>query len=100
VSFTVSGPAMGLIVVSIICIVVVSLSLLFSGFLLLSGTAGRMRQPSIGISKETQIAIRMAWSGIILVANVIIFVGAITMRRLQNYSLSTDLPVTNCVNPL
>jgi len=99
---TVRGPATGLIVVSIICIVVVSLAMLFSGFLLISGTARRMRQPSIGVSKETQIAVRMVWSGVILSANAVILIAGIKMRRLQNYSLSklgAILAVVPCIGP-
>jgi hypothetical protein len=98
----VRGPATALIVVSIICLVVVSLALLFSGFLLLSGTASRMQQPSIGISKETQIVIRMLWSGIILAANVVILIGAIRMQRLQSYSwakVAATLAVIPCIGP-
>jgi hypothetical protein len=98
----VRAPAVALIVVSIICIVFVAIAFLFSGFLLVSGTAGRMQQPSIGVSKETQIAIRMVWSVFILVANTVILVAAIKMRSLRNFPLSNlgaILAVIPCIGP-
>lgn len=98
----VRAPATALIVVSIICIVCVTVAFLFSGYLLVSGTAAQMQQPSIGISKETQIAIRMVWSVIILVANGVILVAAIKMRNLRNFPLSmlgAILAVIPCIGP-
>jgi hypothetical protein len=77
-------------------------ALLFSGLLLLTGTAGRMPQPSIGISKETQIIIRVLWSGIIFAVNIVILIGAIKMQRLQSYSwakVAAILAVIPCVGP-
>ena len=98
----VRSPATALIVVSIICIVFITIALLVSGFLLLSGTAARMQQPSIGMSKETQIAIRMAWSCAILAVNIVILVSAIKMRRLRSYSLAKTgaiLAMIPCFGP-
>jgi hypothetical protein len=99
---SVRGPAIGLIVVSTICLFVVALALFFSGFLLFSGAAGQLQQPTIGISKETQIAIRMIWSVFILAANIVILMGAVRMQRLESYSsakLAAILAVIPCVGP-
>lgn len=98
----VRGPATALIVVSIICLVVIALSLLFNGFLLLRGTAGRLPQPSVGVSKEMQVVVRMLWCCMILAVNTVILIGAVRMQRLQSYTwakVAAILAVIPCVGP-
>lgn len=75
----VRGPATALIVVSIICLLVVSLDALFNPYLLLK-----------------------MWEGVVLCANSIILMGAIRMRQMQSYSWAKTaaiLAVVPCVGP-
>jgi hypothetical protein len=98
----VQGPAISLMVVSIICLLTIGLVLLFDLFLIVSGAAERMKPPALGISKVTEIGIRMGWGVVILVVNAVILAGAIKMRNLRSYGLakcSAILAVIPCVGP-
>lgn len=78
-----------------------TVGLAFSAWMLVSGVAEEMRQPP-GMSKEAQIVIRMTWNVMMEVANVIILIGALQMRRLRSPSLSRMsciLAVIPCLGP-
>lgn len=98
----VRGPALGLIVVSCICILVVALGLLFSGYLLVSGTAARLPQPSIGMTKGSQIMVRMTWSVILLCSNSIVLAGSLKMLKVRSYSFAKAASIISlipCIGP-
>lgn len=98
----INAPANALITVSIIGIGAISLSIVFNVFLLLTGIVDHMREPELGISKQTQVAIRLTWGLLILATNILILVSAIRMKRLENYSLAmfgSILAVVPCLGP-
>jgi hypothetical protein len=98
----VAGPAVGLMGISVICIVSILISMCFDVGLLASGAASEMPQPSVGVSKETQISMRMMWAVAMLASSVIILGGAIAMKRLRNYVLARTaavLAVIPCLSP-
>lgn len=97
----VAGPAIALIVASAISLLFLLLSLAFSAWLVFSGVADEMRQPP-GMSKESQVVIRMIWNVMMQVTHVLILLGAIRMRRLKSPTLSRMsciLAVIPCLGP-
>ncbi len=97
-----AGPAVALIALSLCCIVVLLATLAMNAYLMLSGAAGRLPRPGIGITKEEQIGLRAAWEIVMLVANVVILFGAVKMKRLENYRLaktSAVIAMIPCVGP-
>ncbi len=97
----VSTPAIILMGVSALSIICLMGSLIFSSWLILSGIASTMEQP-IGMTKETQVGIRMTWSGLMLVTGLIILFGAFRMRTLHNRTLAMVaciLAVIPCLGP-
>ena len=99
----VRGPALGLITVSSIWICLIVMGMGFSAYLLLSGMAARMPQPSsIGITKETQITIRLIWSSVILLSNIVILTAALKMQSLRSYGFckfGAILAIIPCTGP-
>lgn len=98
----VQGPAIALMAVSLLCLLTMLLMVTFDLYLIFSGTADQMNPPAIGISKVTQISLRMAWGAVILIVNFVILLGAIKMRNHQSYSLakcSAILAVIPCIGP-
>ena len=98
----VHGPATGLIVVSLFCLMAVCVAEMINGILFVSGTVDTLPAPSIGIDKQTQIALRMAWGGLIFLNNVMILVGAVKMQSLRNYRFamaSAILALIPCIGP-
>lgn len=89
----VTSPARALMIVAIITIIFMALAMGVDIVLLASGATGNMRDPSLGISKETQVFMRMIWAGVILFVNVIIFWGAMEMSKLQNYGFAKTAAV-------
>ncbi len=83
-SAAVTGPAISLMVVSIVSLLVVGMAMCFSLFLLVSGTAENLPQPGIGVSKPAQIGVRVIWGLVIFVSNATVLMGAIKMRNLQS----------------
>ncbi len=63
------------------------LAFAFSAFLLASGTADRLPDPSYA-DKRTQIMMRMGIGLALLLMNVVTVVGALKMRRLESYSMA------------
>jgi len=94
------GPAVGLIVVCGISIVALVLALAFDAWLIASA-ADRMRQPQT-VSKESQILMRGAWSVLILISNVVILAGAISLLRLRSAGFARTacvLALIPCLGP-
>ncbi len=101
-SAIVHGPAIALVVVSIISIACLCLALCVDVFLLASESAARVQHPALGVSEQTKIGVRMAWSGVILASNVVTLIGAFKMRALRNHGLAkygAILAVIPCVGP-
>ena len=74
------GPAIGLIATSSIWILLLLLGLCFSVFLLVSGAADEMIQPA-GMSKRTQIMVRMVSNLAMQALNIAILWGGIQILR-------------------
>ena len=97
----ISTPAIILIGVRALSMVCLLGSLTFSGWLILSGTASTMEQP-VGMSRETQTAIRMGWSTLMLVTSAIILFGSFQMKSLRNRTLAMVacvLAIIPCLGP-
>ena len=98
----INGPAIGLMVTSILFVVVLVIGMVFNIFLLASGVAGELDQPEIGISKETQIVVRMIFGLILMGINAGIFIGALKMKQLTSYSwayAAAVMSVVPCCGP-
>jgi hypothetical protein len=97
-SASVRPPATALIIVTIVWLVLISLSMLFSGYLLTSGSAASGRT----YSDESTIVVRLILGVCVLVVNAVILAGAIEMRALQNYPLARAaaiMAVIPCLTP-
>jgi hypothetical protein len=82
----VRGPATALIVVSLIAIICGSLALVVDVALLATGMAAKLEQMNEGpVSKQTQVAIRSVWGGVLVIASSFVLYGAIQMRNLKSY---------------
>lgn len=98
----VSTPALCLIIVSAISIACLIVAAACDVYLLTAGAATRVAQPSIALANEEQIAIRIVWGIVMLLANGVILFGAIGMKRLQYYSLAKTaavVAVVPCIGP-
>ncbi len=97
----VAGPAISLIVVCIISLLLVSLGLLLDVWLIASGTADRMVQPS-GMDKITQLMIRMIWSFLLLITNGVVLAASIRMFSMKSYGFAKTgaiISVIPCLGP-
>lgn len=97
----VSGPATALLVTSALTVALTLLALVFDLWLLLSGAAGELEQPR-GMSKETQVTIRAAWTFLMLLTSAVILAGALQMKRLRGRGLPTMaciLALIPCLGP-
>jgi len=97
----ISGPAISLIVVSIICLVLVAFGIVFDVIILATGFTDEMIQPR-GMPKSVQVMIRMAWGLLLMVSNTVVLIGAIKMLQLKNYEfarISAIISVIPCVGP-
>lgn len=93
----VTGPAISLIVVAIICLVLTSLGLVFDLYLIVSGTAANMPEPPGGISKEQQLTIRIVWGLVLLAGSVVTLVGGISMNNLKSLGMARMGAIVACV---
>ena len=97
-----NGPALGLMVVSSIWIFLILIGMSFSLYLLWSGNAQQLPQPSIGLTKDVQVTIRLIWSSVILISNIVILTAAIRMPSLRSYGLcklGAILAIIPCTGP-
>lgn len=85
----VQAPAIALIVVSSIALVIGSLSLIADVFFLLSGFVDQLEANNRGpISEHVQIAVRMGWGILLIVASAFVLYGAIKMKNLRDYGIA------------
>ena len=96
----VRGPAISLIVVSLIGLLSILMTLLFNilFFIVYWNEGVQSAAPDTAIF----IVSRMVWSVLILATNVVILVGAIKMLGLRNYDicrLGATLAVIPCIGP-
>jgi hypothetical protein len=91
---TLSGPAIGLLVVSIISVVLLILTTLFDIFLLASGTAAHM--PASGDQTAT-VLIRTTWGVAILLASAYCAFGALQMKNLKSFDQARTAAIVACI---
>ena len=99
----VQGPAIGLLVVSIICVGLLVLTLPFDLFLLVvGGMNGRVGGLEVDETKMMQIVIRMMWGVALLAASTYCIFGAWQMKSLRNYTHARNaavVAVIPCLGP-
>ena len=99
----VQGPAIGLLVVSIICVALLMLTLPFDVFLLVvGGMNGRVGGLEVDETKMMQIVIRMMWGVALLAASAYCIYGAWQMKSLRNYAHARNaavVAVIPCLGP-
>jgi len=96
----VSGPAIGLIVVSVISVGLLALTIAFDTFLLVSGVAAHM--PPDGDDDRGTIVFRTIWGLTILVASAYCIYGAWQMRSLRSFQhawTAAIIAVIPCLGP-
>ncbi len=82
----VRGPAIALMVVSLIAIVFGVLGLAGDVFLVLFGVVDHLEEINDGpTSKYTQIIVRTIWGIILLIASSFVFFGALKMKNMTDY---------------
>jgi hypothetical protein len=97
----VAGPAIALLVASILSLALLLPSLGFSLWQLRSGTIEELPQPG-GISMHAQVMVRIAWNVLMEIVNVVILVGAVRMMGLRSYGLAKlacTLALIPCLGP-
>ena len=95
------APAITLVVMCLISLGLLLLALAFDLWFVLSGTARRMAQAREG-AQEIAIVIRVLWSLLMSVSNVVILTGALRMKELRNRGLSQVaciLALIPCLGP-
>jgi hypothetical protein len=100
----VQGPAVGLLVVSVICVALMALTLPFDLFFLLvaGGMQGRVGGLEVDETKVMQIVIRMIWGVALLAASAYCIYGAWQMKSLKNYTHARNaavVAVIPCLGP-
>jgi hypothetical protein len=99
----VQGPAIGLLIVSIICVALLMLTLPFDVFLLVvGGMNGRVGGLEVDETKMMQIVIRMMWGVALLAASAYCIYGAWQMKSLRNYTHARNaavIAVIPCLGP-
>lgn len=97
----VSGPAIGLMIAAGISLCLLMLALAFSIWLLASGMANDLPEP-VGMTKETQISIRIAINVLVQFVNVFVLFGAARMKSLRSLNLARTacvLAMVPCFGP-
>jgi hypothetical protein len=99
----VQGPAIGLLVVAILCVALLSITLPFNVFLLVvGGMNGRVGGLEVDETKMMQIVIRMMWGVALLAASAYCIYGAWQMKSLRNYTHARNaavIAVIPCLGP-
>lgn len=91
----IAAPAIGLIGLSAITVALLVLALVFEMFLIASGAADEM--PREAVTKQSTEMVRSVWSFIMLIANVVILFGAVSMKNLKNYGFAKSAAGIACV---
>lgn len=97
----VSAPATALIVTAIVAISILMLALIFSIWLLVSGVANQLREP-VGMTKETQVTVRIILNIVMQAFNIVVLFGALGMKNLRNLNLARTacvLAIAPCIGP-
>ena len=82
----IKGPAIALMVVSLIAIATGTFGLIGDAFLLMAGVVGELEDRNQGpISEYTQITIRIIWGIILLIASAFVFYGSLKMKNMRDY---------------
>lgn len=92
---------MGLLIACFLSIGILLVSFVFSAWLLLSGTVDQLEAPE-GMSKQTQVLVRMAWNALMQITNVVILYGAWQMRNLRSLGWAKTaciLALIPCLGP-
>lgn len=99
----VQGPAVGLLIVSILSAATLMLTLPFDVFLLTVGAAeGRVGGLEVDSAKAGQIVVRMIWGVAILAASAYCIYGAWQMKSLKNFAQARTaavVAVIPCLGP-
>ena len=88
----IAGPANALVVSALVWIVMLLAGLGYSTYLLASGAIDRLPFPAFADGR-TVAAIRMIFTVLIVVAQVVTLIGALRMRRLESRRLATAAAV-------
>ncbi|MGH7201224.1 MAG: hypothetical protein ACREJB_11515, partial [Planctomycetaceae bacterium] len=83
----VAGPAVSLIIVSVVCLVTLLAALGFNVFLLAAGTVDQLADPR-GMPKKTQVVLRMVFGMVLMVLNGVTLYGATQMKNLRSRGLA------------
>src|SRR5262245_4034944 len=90
----VSGPAISLIVVSIISIGLLVLAIPFDLFLLVTGAAEPLRRPP---GHSVRVAVRLAWDCVIFGASCYVLYGAYLMKQLSSLGHAKAAAIVACI---
>ena len=82
----VSGPAIGLMVVAILCVLLLIIGFLIDSYLLTNGLGERW---------ETMV--RIAWSVVLFAASCFVFWGSLQMKQLRSYQIARWAAIVACV---
>jgi hypothetical protein len=92
---SVAGPAIGLMVVSGFCILLLSFAVPFDVFLIASGAAARLNRRAM--DPTVSVAIRLGWACILLAVSCYVFWGALQMKQLVNFRHAKNAAMIACV---
>lgn len=94
----VGGPALALIIVSLIALGCGGLGLLMDLVLLATGVVARLEVANRGpVSEYTLITIRTLWGVVLIIASSFVLYGAIQMRNLKNFEIARAAAVVAVV---
>lgn len=91
----VAGPAISLMVVSGICVAMLTLSIPVDIYLLTSGAAAQLEREPLGA--HVTILIRLIWGCCILGASGYVFWGAVQMKELTSYRHARAAAIVACI---
>jgi hypothetical protein len=92
------GPAIALMVVSILFIVMLFVAMLFELWLITSGTAAEMetRNPLVD-SKEQEVALRIGFSIFLMILHSVVLFGAVSMLRMRNLGMAYTAAIISVI---
>lgn len=98
----ISGPAIGLMVVSIIWIALMVLSIAAYVLIFALGMASELTDPNLGMGGEINIIINVIWAFISLSMSLVVLYGAIQMKKLNSFGISMAaaiIALIPCLSP-
>lgn len=82
----VQGPAISLIVVSLIALIVGTLALVIDAILIFTGVVAKLEVMNEGsISVYTKVAVRGIWGVVLIFASSFVLYGAMQMRKMRSF---------------